>query len=152
MASYGSSGPNRRSQSSNTFISGASQYEIAPTCSCGAKAVVRTVKKKGRNLGKLFWGCRYFVSEPDNVGCNFFEWYENHYNDETNPGIHASVISKCSKCEEKDVEIKMLRRASAKDDNEMLKNCIKMMKLQVYVIMFLVMLVVGLMFTLIKQW
>lgn len=70
----------------------------------------------------------------DSIGCNFFDWCEK--DDEE---IQHSPISKCSKCELKDVEINTLRRTitnTLRDDNytkEMMKNMLKML---VIVIMF----------------
>ena len=46
--------------------------DAAPCCKCsdGATAVVRTVRKAGRNQGKFFFSC----PKPMKASCNFFEW------------------------------------------------------------------------------
>ncbi|XP_058782137.1 uncharacterized protein LOC131656430 [Vicia villosa] len=151
MAQFGSSATNRRAENSISLISSASQSGIEQLCLCGSKAAIRSVKKKGRNLGKLFWGCRYFKSEDDNPGCNFFLWYENQHSDEGKQEIQHAALSRCSKCDEKDLQLKMLRR----DDNynkDIMKNILKMMKMLFYVIICLVLIVVVLICMLFKEW
>ena len=79
------------------------------------------------------------------MGCNFFEWYENNVSDEVKPGIHAPVILKCSKCDEKDVEINMLRRNIDNDGRytkEVMKIMLKMLKMLGYVVVLLVLILV----------
>ncbi|CAI8610216.1 unnamed protein product [Vicia faba] len=136
MAQLCSKGINQRVEKSNSLVSSASYSRIKSICLYGSKSMIRLVKKKGINLGKLFWGCRYFKSEDDNHGCNFFLWYKHQRNDESKPEIQYTAFSKCSKCDEKNVQIKMLRR----DDNynkDMMNNLFKMFKMSSIPTLFL---------------
>jgi GRF zinc finger len=43
-----------------------------PTCACGVPAGLLTVKKTGKNHGRMFWRC---CNRP--VQCKYFSWYED---------------------------------------------------------------------------
>ncbi|KAL8556717.1 hypothetical protein ACS0TY_004249 [Phlomoides rotata] len=45
------------------------------TCYCGAQARVRA-STTGNNLGRRFYGCRYWKRGSDG-GCEYFEWLDN---------------------------------------------------------------------------
>ncbi|XP_058752109.1 uncharacterized protein LOC131625243 [Vicia villosa] len=150
MAQYSGCGTNVRAENSFSLISSGSQSRIEPTCICGSIAVIRSVKKKGRNLGKLFWGCRNFKNEHENVGCNFFMWYENQQSSEVKQETPPNAFLRCSKCDEKEVQIKML----IKDDTynkEMMKNVLKMLKMLFYVMICLILIIVVLICMLFKN-
>ncbi|XP_058781319.1 uncharacterized protein LOC131655472 [Vicia villosa] len=150
MAQYSGSGTNVRAENAFSLISSGSQSGIEPTCMCGSIAVIRLVKKKGRNLGKLFWGYIYFKDEHDNVGCNFFMWYENQQSDEGKPETPPNAFLMCFKCDKKEVQIKMLM----KDDTynkEMMNNVLKMLKMLFYAMICLILIIVVLICMLFKN-
>ncbi|CAN8063132.1 unnamed protein product [Agarophyton chilense] len=63
----------RKNLENSLFRADDSEVGNIPKCRCGSVAARRTVRKEGRNKGKIFFACQ----KPVGQQCGFFEW-DNH--------------------------------------------------------------------------
>lgn len=57
-----------------TQLASVDKHDNVKRCDCGEVAVIRTIRKEGKNKGKKFWGCPRFGKGKS---CGFFKLYED---------------------------------------------------------------------------